>query len=47
MASSNNFDWQDIAISGSLAEEIAEEEKELLRIQKELEMEESENENDD
>jgi len=35
----NNFDWDDMAISGALAEEIAEEETELFEIQKEFEAE--------
>jgi len=33
-------DWMDIALAGALAEEMAEEERERLKIQKEMETEE-------
>jgi hypothetical protein len=38
----DGLDWQDIALAGALAEEMAEEEKECERLRKDL----SENEND-
>ena len=47
MCEHDGLDWEDIALAGALAEEMAEEEKERERIRKELEEAEKDEDDDD
>jgi hypothetical protein len=43
----DDFEWQDIALAGALAEEMSEEERERIRIEREAETQDPLDENED